>query len=346
MSFRHAAESTAPRANRGVRQALAVRASTLFVASGACLFTMLAVSEEATFKSGEWSVGAERGESGSIEMCLARNRRQDQTPRLYVFMVASDDEAMFSIVGSNWGPWKKDTEVPIMVRIAASYIDADTATAIDGDRAGEQGLILPPGFEQLLAERPDGLRLSVETSKGAAEISVSGLKQVLTELRRCISSDAAQGTEKSQNAQLETSASTILSCKFNDRNAGRSTLSCNDMTGFSLECKSGQGPNTSSTMTVKFDEAGKNIVGRGNVDSVHFSDTTITWREPLGKDDWRVFSVERYSGTITMYGPPFIYKSPLESSREYQRKVENARREGLMNRIATGSCEVVNERRF
>lgn len=276
------------------------------------------------FKAGEWNGFVGKSADGSVEGCQATNRKPDQFPRPYVYM-DTDGEIALAVVDMRWGPWPEGSTVPVRL-----VIDDRTIASYDAEALDPRGLAIDLQRNVLLSSVKPDSRVSIETKRGTATVAVDGLSELLNALDKCVASKPPDS-----QAATDTTTATVLTCRFGNENADREALSCNNLTGFSLECRSGTPRDTSSTLTVSFDERTQRILGRGAVKSAKFTETEISWTEPLGEGSWRVFEIERFSGAITMYGPAVKFDGGKEK-----------RIAGQMTRLATGSCQVAKDRLF
>lgn len=292
------------------------------------LATGPAWSQTRAFKSGEWTGSARRASDGTVQLCQASNRRPDEYPRLYVGMDA-DGEAFLAATDKHWGPWKEGATVPVTLAV-----DGRSIASLDADVVDQRGLAITLDRKLLTTTVLDGSSVAIETTRGTVAVPVNGIAELFTALEKCIAASRPHSNSSVQEATANARI-TVLTCQFGNRNSGREALSCNSLTGFSLECEAGAHTSTSSTMTVSFDEQNRRIIGRGQVDAAKFTDTEIAWKEPLGKDGWRAFVIERFSGAITMYGPAVKFDGGAE------RKIA-----GQMTRLATGACQVAKDRLF
>jgi hypothetical protein len=243
----------------------------------------------------------------------------------------ADGEAFLAATDKHWGPWKEGATVPVTLAV-----DGRSIASLDADVVDQRGLVVALDRELLTASVVDESRVAIETARGTTTVPVNGVAELFIELEKCIASPQAQGNARIREAPAAMDSHvTVLTCQFGNRNSGRESLSCNNLTGFSLECEAGASANTSFTMTVRFDEHNRRILGRAAVERSRFTETEISWQEPLGKDEWRVFVIERFSGAITMYGPSYEYKV-----------AKKKRVEGRMDRLATGTCQVAKDRLF
>lgn len=281
------------------------------------------------FKSGDWNGFVVRSADGSVETCGATNRTPDQFPRPYVYM-DTDGEVVLAVVDKRWGPWKEDLTVSVKLKI-----DDRTIESLDAEVVDSQGLAISLQRDSLLSAVKRGSRVSLESERGTATVDTNGISELFTALDKCVSSSAQLKDQVTAQDSQVTGATTVLTCRFSNTSSSRESLSCNNLFGTSLECKSGTTRDTSSTMTVRFDEQSRKLFGRGAATTAQFTDTQISWKEPIGEDSWRVFRIERFSGAITMYGPAIKFEGGKEG-----------RVAGQMTRLATGECQVAKERKF
>lgn len=292
----------------------------------ACLVAMAGVfvmraawAQTPAFTSGEWIGSARRASDGTVELCQASNKRPDQYPRLYIGM-DSDGETFLGATDKNWGPWKEGITVPVKLAV-----DGRSVASLDADAVDQRGLAIALDRKLLTATVMDGSRVAIETKRGTVSIPVNGVAELFTALEKCIASPQAKSDAPIREAPAADSRVTVLTCKFENSSAGQTALSCNNLTGFSLECSTGGRADT-STMTVGFDEQSGSILNRGQVRRQKFTETEITWEEPIDKKTSKVFEIERFSGAVTMY----VAKAGEQS----------------MTRVRTGSCQVAKDRLF
>lgn len=291
----------------------------LALASLAALEPSSAWSQAPAFTSGEWIGSSRRASDGTVELCQASNRRPDQYPRLHIGM-DSDGETFLGATDKNWGAWKEGTTVPVKLAV-----DGRSVASLDADAVDQRGLAIALDRKLLTATVMDGSRVAIETKRGTMSIPVNGVAELFTALEKCIASPQAKSDAPIRESPAADSRVTVLTCKFENSSAGQTALSCNNLTGFSLECSTGGRADT-STMTVGFDEQSGSILNRGQVRRQKFTETEITWEEPIDKKTSKVFEIERFSGAVTMY----VAKAGEQS----------------MTRVRTGSCQVAKDRLF
>jgi hypothetical protein len=285
------------------------------------------------FTSGEWTGSVSRAADGSVETCQATNKRPDEYPRLYIGM-DSNRETSLAAADNQWGPWKEGSSVPVRLSVDGREVASLEAEAID-----QRALVVAIDRKLLMSTLMDDSQVAIQTARGTTTVSAAAVAELFVALESCIASPSHSSA--SIREAPDTDAVTVLTCEFGNRNSGRESLSCNNLTGFSLECEGGASASTASTITMSFDEKSKRILGRGAVKRLKFTNTEISWEEFLGKDEddgkenWRIFKIERFSGAITMYGPSFKYKV-----------AKKVRVEDQMVRLATGTCQVVKDRMF
>lgn len=281
------------------------------VAASSVLLIGTTSAQELAFTSGEWTGHVLRASDGAVEFCNATNRRPDQYPRLYIG-IYSNGETVLSAVNKNWGPWKDDATVPVRLTVDGRSVSSSDAYAVD-----EYGLMIAPDRKQLTAAIKDGSRIAVETAHGTTSLAVNGVTELFAMLESCAAGRQSQSKTPVGEMSAANARVTVLTCQLNLEHDGSESL---------------PSAYTSRTMTVSFEEQSQRILNRGAVKSVKFTDTEISWMEPLSDERVNAYKIERFSGAITMY-----------VSDDGDRKQRVA---GRMTSLANGTCEVTKDRLF